>query len=380
MRVQKAWGGPALPGDRHHAADPHAPPALAGYTGVLASFAFGLAALVVVLATRNPRAAVFQVLPVVLAMLLGGGAAALWLLRRTRAPLWLLLAGPSLAALASMLSTVLLLATAHGKVLGVVFARGLVERGLLAAPLLGALIGGGLWLLERARQRELAVWTAQQLAQTQREHLEHERTLAQLQLLQAQIEPHFIYNTLANLRQLIKTDSARALQMLDHLIRYFKLALPGFRADRLPLRDELALVQAYLDLLSERTGRPMNLRAEVPEPVANAMLLPGALLCLAENAVKHGLPEGDAALALRISAHRAGPRWILSVRDNGAGLPSHPEPSPRGTGTGLPNLRERLRLAYGDTATLHLHDAHPGCEAVMTLPWEDTPHARPDRR
>jgi signal transduction histidine kinase len=330
---------------------------------VLASFAFGLAALVVVLATRNPRMAMFQVL--------------LWLLRRTRAPLWMLLAGPSLATTASMLAAVLLLALSHNKMLGMVFSRPVVERGLLAAPLLGALVGGGLWLLERARQRERAVWAAQQLARAHGQQLQHERTLAQLQLLQAQIEPHFIYNTLANLRQLIKLDSARALQMLDHLIRYFKLALPGFRADRLPLRDELALVQAYLDLLSERMGRPMNLRAEVPEPVAGAMLLPGALLCLAENAVKHGLPDGDAPLELRISAHRAGPSWMLSVRDNGAGLPSQPTP-PRGGGTGLANLRERLRLSYGDAATLHLHNAHPGCEAVMTLPWED--HARPDRR
>ena len=275
----------------------------------------------VVLATRNPRVAMFQVLPVVAAMLLGGGAAALWLLRRTRAPLWMLIAGPSLATTASMLATVMLLASVHGKMLGVVFSRPVVERGMLAAPLLGALVGGGLWLLERARQRERAVWAAQQLARAHGQHLQHERTLVQLQLLQAQIEPHFIYNTLANLRQLIKLDSARALQMLDHLIRYFKLALPGFRAERLPLRDELALVQAYLDLLSERMGRPMNLRAEVPEPVAGAMLLPGALLCLAENAVKHGLPEGDTPLELRIAAHRAGPSWLLSVRDNGAGLP-----------------------------------------------------------
>jgi signal transduction histidine kinase len=367
------------PPERPPLDDPPAPLALEGYAGVLASFAVGLAALVVVLATRNPRVAMFQVLPVVAAMLLGGGAAALWLLRRTRAPLWMLIAGPSLATTASMLATVMLLASVHGKMLGVVFSRPVVERGLLAAPLLGALVGGGLWLLERARQRERAVWAAQQLARAHGQHLQHERTLVQLQLLQAQIEPHFIYNTLANLRQLIKLDSARALQMLDHLIRYFKLALPGFRAERLPLRDELALVQAYLDLLSERMGRPMNLRAEVPEPVAGAMLLPGALLCLAENAVKHGLPEGDAPLELRIAAHRAGPSWLLSVRDNGAGLPSHPEPSQRGTGTGLANLRERLRLSYGEAATLHLHNAHPGCEAVLTLPWEER-HARPDRR
>ncbi|NRF70029.1 histidine kinase [Aquincola sp. S2] len=352
------------------------PRALEGYAGVLASFALGLAALVVALATHKPRMALLQVLPTVVAMLFGGGAAALWLLRRRQAmPLWALLVGPALATSAAMLGTVLLLATLHGKVLGVVFARPIVERGLLAAPLLGALVGGGLWLLERTRQRERAAWAAQQLARAHEKQLQHERALAQLQLLQAQIEPHFIYNTLANLRQLVKLDSARALQMLDHLIRYFKLVLPSFRADRLPLRDELALVEAYLDLLRERMGRAMTLQVDLPEAFAGLSLLPGALLCLTENAVKHGLPEDDSPLRLQIGVRRIGATLLLTVRDNGGGL-SAGAPAP--AGTGLANLRERLRLLYGAGAELQLHNAHPGCEAVLVLPWEEPRGAMPD--
>ncbi|WP_140629549.1 sensor histidine kinase [Methylibium rhizosphaerae] len=347
-----------------------APRALEGYAVVLAPLGLGLAALVVALATRNPRVAVYQVLPAVLAMLLGGGAAALWLLRR-RVPLWLLLPGAALATWAALVATVLAMATLYGRPIEYVFARPVVERGMVGAPVLGALMAAGLWLLERARQRERAAWEAERAARVQQQQLQHERTLAHLQLLQAQIEPHFIYNTLANLRQLVRTDSARALQMLDHLIRYFKLVLPSFRADRLPLRDELALVQAYLDLLRERMDRPMHLVADVPEPLAGFALPPGALLCLAENAVKHGLPEDGEALSLHIAARLVGEHLLVTVRDNGGGLAAVPPGAARasGSGTGLANLRERLRLLHGDAASLQLHNARPGCEAVLTLPW-----------
>lgn len=333
---------------------------------VLAWMGLGLAALVIALATRNPRLALFQVTPAVLAMMLGGGACALWLLRHTRASLWMLVVGPSLATLAALLATVALMATLFSRPLADVMARPLVERGTLGAPVLGALIGAGLWLLERTRQRERAAWESERAARALQRQLQQERALADLQLLQAQIEPHFIYNTLANLRQLVKLDSHRALQMLDHLIRYFKLVLPSFRADRLPLHDEIALVQAYLDLLRERMARPMRLQIDVPAAISGLSLLPGALLCLAENAVKHGLPEDGGELVLLVSARLEGPWVRLSVRDNGPGLVDRP--GARRAGTGLANLRERLRLLHGDRASLQLYNAHPGCEAVLLLP------------
>jgi phage gp46-like protein len=354
-------------------AEPLASKALEGYAVVLAPLALALAGLVVALATRNPRVALMQVLPTVVAMLLAGGATALWLLRRpafesssSPCPLWLVMLGPALATTAALLATVLLMATLYGRLLGHVLVRPVVERGLLGAPLLGALVGAGLWQLERARQRERAAWQAEQDARNSQQLLQHAHALAQLQLLQAQIEPHFIYNTLANLRQLVRLDSARALQMLDSLIRYFKLVLPSFRAVRLPLQDELALVQAYMDLLRERMGREMQLQIDVPDALSGISLLPGALLCLAENAIKHGLPEDGSALLLQISARQAGGTLILAVRDNGAG----PSATPRPGGTGLGNLRERLRLLYGTRASLALYPARPGCEAMLTLPWE----------
>lgn len=352
-----------------HVSAPGTPRALQGYPLVLVPIGLCLISLVVTLATRSPRMALFQVMPTAVAMLLGGGAAALWLLRRASAPLWLLMAGPALATSVLMFAMVLLRAAWNGRPFAAILLRPVVERGLIGAPLLGALIGTGLWMLERARQRERTAWQAEHAAREREARLQHERGLAQLQLLQAQIEPHFIYNTLANLRQLVKMDNARALQMLDHLIHYFKLVLPSFRADRLPLHHELALMQSYLDLLSGRMGRAMRMLVDVPQEMENASVLPGALLCFAENAVKHGLPEDGSELRLRVSAKRVGPRWVLSVQDNGAGL-SDPHGAGRSGGTGLANLRERLRLLYGDGASVELRDAPLGCEAMLTLPWE----------
>lgn len=342
------------------------PPALQGYVAALCVFGLGLAGLMVVLSTRHLNMVFTQVLPTVIAMLLGSGACALGLLRRTRARWPLLLILPALTAALICLLLVLTLAEVKGRPLAQVMERPLVLRGLTSAPFLGALVGGGLWLLHRARQRERAAWQRAMSDRARHEQLQQERMLAHMQLLQAQIEPHFIYNTLANLRQLIRQDGERALQMLDHLIRYFKLTLPSFRADRLPLSDELDLVRAYLDLLRERLGRPLQLELEVPADWLALPMPPGALLCLVENAIKHGLPEQGGALQLRIAARREDARLHLSVRDNGAGLSATPRPG----STGLSNLRERLRLLYGEQAGLQLHNASPGCEAVLSLPWE----------
>jgi len=327
----------------------------------------GMAALVVVLVTRNPRVAFWQALPTVLAMLMAGGATASVLVRRCAHPVWVMLL-PALAAWLATIGTIALLATIHGRAFGPVFARPVVERGLMGAPLLGALVGASLLLLERSRQRELVAYAREAMAAASQQQLQREKMQAQLQLLQAQVEPHFLYNTLANLRQLVRLDSERALAMLDHLIRYFKLVLPSFHVERQALADELALVQTYIELLRERMDRPMRLSIDVPAAWQSFQVPPGALLCLVENAVKHGRPDDGSELHVLISAGRDGAQLRLAVQDNGAG----PRPGSRPGGTGLANLRERMRLQYGDAASLQLHAARPGCEAVIHLPVETT--------
>jgi hypothetical protein len=339
------------------------------YAAVLACLTLGLTLLVVVLVSQqHTRVVLFQVLPAVLTTMACSSGVGLWLLTRTRLHIWTLLAGPAAAGAVGMVCAVLVLAASHGRTLTNVITRHLAVKGLLASPLLGAMVGLSLFLLASARQRELAAWNLELTSRLDIERLQRERALADLQLLQAQIEPHFLYNTLANLRQLIRTDSTRALAMLEHIIKYFKLVLPSFRSERLPLADEIGLVEAYLELLRERLGRTIRLTLDVPSDWQAISVLPGALLCLAENAVKHGLPEDGGELSLHIAAMRTGDLFQLSVQDNGPGL--HTESNADSTGTGLRNLRERLRLRYGEHASLRLQDNGKGCKATLELPWE----------
>lgn len=339
------------------------------YAAVLACLTVGLTLLVVVLMSQQQtRVMLTLVLPAVLSTMACSGGAGLWLLARARLRAWVMLAGPAAAGAAGMVCAVALLAVGHGRSLADVMARHLVVKGLLASPLLGAMLGLGLFLLARARQRELAAWNSELASRLDIERLQRERALADLQLLQAQIEPHFLYNTLANLRQLIRTDSSRALAMLEHLIRYFKLVLPSFRHEQLPLGDEIALVQAYLELLRERLDRPIRLVLDVPVEWYSRAVLPGALLCLVENAVKHGLPEDAGEQLLHISAVREGDVLQLSVQDNGPGLRATTSAT-HSTGVGLRNLRERLRLSHGEHARLRMQDNGSGCKATLELPW-----------
>ena len=112
----------------------------------------------------------------------------------------------------------------------------------------------------------------------------------------------------------------------------------------------------------------MQLTVQVPPEWLDQPLLPGALLCLTENAVKHGLPEGGGELQLHIAAAHDGAMLLLSVQDNGPGLAADRRVD--STGTGLRNLRERLRLSYGEQAHLRLQDNGSGCKATLELPWE----------
>ncbi|HEY9064229.1 MAG TPA: histidine kinase [Burkholderiaceae bacterium] len=349
---------------------------------ILAGLAVGSTLLIVLLASRDAGSAIAGVLP---AVLLAFGCAAgcgFYLLSRPAAHPWALLCLPALACAVGMLGAVALHAATHRHPVLRVLAWPLVQKALVGAPLFGAMLGASLLLLMRAQHRERAAWERASAERLHAETLERERAQADLQLLQAQVEPHFLYNTLANLRHLIAHDSTRAAAMLEHLIRYFKLALPGFRLRRQPLGDQIALVQSYLALMRERREAPIVLDLQVPGDWMDLPLPPGVLLCLVENAVKHGLPEGDAAPVVRIAAaHRDAQRLRLCVRDNGPGLAERVG-SAESTGTGLSNLRERLRLSHGERAALRLREHEEGgCEAILEWPWEEhEPDACGDRR
>jgi two-component sensor histidine kinase len=190
---------------------------------------------------------------------------------------------------------------------------------------------------------------------------------AQLRLLQGQIEPHFLFNTLANVISLIDHDAPKARQMLESFTDYLRSSLTSLRHEQATLGGELDLVHNYLVLLKTRMEDRLQFSI-TSDPGLNDQRLPPLLLQpLVENAIHHGLEPKVEGGHVAVSARREGGQLWVTITDNGLGLGA---PSRRKTGTGmaLGNLRERLQAQYGDEASLTLTGAHPGTVATLRLP------------
>ncbi|MFZ2990656.1 sensor histidine kinase [Ideonella sp.] len=197
-----------------------------------------------------------------------------------------------------------------------------------------------------------------------------------LKLLESQLEPHMLFNTLANLRALIGVDPDRAQAMLDRLIDYLRATLSASRTSLHPLSAEFARIQDYLALMQVRMGARLQLQFDLPPELAQQPVPALLLQPLVENAIKHGLEPKRGVGHLRISARREGSQLVLSVMDDGLGLPSGPSTlseeagiaRPDG-GFGLSQVRERLSTLYGDSGQFTLQAADPcGTLAQVVLP------------
>jgi sensor histidine kinase YesM len=202
----------------------------------------------------------------------------------------------------------------------------------------------------------------------EREALKAQQTEAQLSALTAQIEPHFLFNTLANVKRLYETQPERGRNMLVALIAYLRAALPGMRRHESTLADELELVRHYLAILQMRMGERLSFGIDAPAELLQAHLPTLVLPTLVENAIKHGLsplPEGG-RIDIRARPAPGGGR-TLEVADNGQGFGE----ASGGTGVGLANTRARLSARFGDAAELQLEAGQPrGVVARVHLPAE----------
>lgn len=199
-----------------------------------------------------------------------------------------------------------------------------------------------------------------------RARLEREEIEQRLQQLQAQIEPHFLFNTLANLRRLYRTQPHSAAEMTEQLQRYLRSALPQLRQRRATLGDELTLVEAYLALFRMRMGARLAYAVDAPAALRALDFPPVLLLTLVENAIKHGIdPKADGG-RVDVRARRDGATLTVEVRDDGVGFGA----VAGGTGVGLTNVRRRLATLFGRRAGLELRsrDDGPGVAAVVRLP------------
>ena len=233
----------------------------------------------------------------------------------------------------------------EGRLLGFFWIAG---SGLFIGPLLAM---GSLY-----RQRDAEARSQALRFELERSELERRALDARLRLLQAQVEPHFLFNTLANVRALVETGSPQAGPVLTSLIAYLRAAMPRLQNETASLGDELALVRAYLELMHLRMPDRLAYRIDVPAELHGLRFPPMALLTLVENAVRHGIDPSEEGGAIEVSATRAGPDAPvrLWVSDSGVGLTQA-----TGSGTGLRNLRERLQFAYGGTARLDLTENRP---------------------
>jgi signal transduction histidine kinase len=174
---------------------------------------------------------------------------------------------------------------------------------------------------------------------------------AELKALQAQVEPHFLYNTLANTRYLARHQPERAVEMLDHLIAYLHQALPDMRSRTSNVARECDLAGHYLALMAIRFGERLRYNVHVADDVAEAEMPPLLLISLVENAVRHGVEAMPGTVTVEVQAARAGDKLSLTVTDDGPGPGAS---NVTGNGVGLRNAVDRLRALYGDAASLAL--------------------------
>ncbi len=194
--------------------------------------------------------------------------------------------------------------------------------------------------------------------------LQVEATQARLQLLQAQIEPHFLFNSFANVRRLLRTDTAAASGLLLDLLRYLGEALPRLRDSTSTLGREVNLTHAFLSVHAVRMGQRLCFDFDVPAELAARSVPPMSLLTLVENALKHGLQPLAEGGSIHISARTLDGALTLTVADDGQGMGDA-----CGHGTGLANLRAQLKAIYGSAASLSLRVNEPrGVTATVALP------------
>ena len=232
---------------------------------------------------------------------------------------------------------------------------------VLALFAMKALVGG-------KKRAEAETVTANEAAE--RASMQRQLSEAKMQMMQAQVEPHFLFNTLASVEHLIQVDPPRAAKMQRSLIQYLRAVLPQMRDNALitNLGREADMVQAYLNLLKMRMEERLTVDFQIPDGLRSAAFPPMMLQSMVENAIKHGLevkPEGG---TLRIVAEVAHSKLRVIVTDDGLGFGAVPSD---GTGLGLPTIRERLKLLHGDQASLTITPNQPsGVCALIEVPYQ----------
>jgi Histidine kinase/Histidine kinase-, DNA gyrase B-, and HSP90-like ATPase len=207
-------------------------------------------------------------------------------------------------------------------------------------------------------------------AAAERAEMQRALTAAKLSALQAQIEPHFLYNTLANAQSLTRTNAPSADAMLGHLITFLRLSLPAngdIHGDKnSSLGQEIERVAAYLEIMKIRMGNRLRYQIEMDKALRHHRFAPLMLQTLVENAIKHGIEPKIGGGMIMISAHKDGDQLCVEVTDDGRGLST----ATSGSGIGLKNIREQLQLAYVNASLSLQPNPNEGMKATIRIPME----------
>ena len=229
-----------------------------------------------------------------------------------------------------------------------------------------ALIAVPLALVGALRNQQFETLTAKLALDAERDRAARELSESQLRLLRAQIEPHFLFNTLGAVQQLAEKGAPMAAGLTASLIDFLRASWAGMRSERATLRADFQIADAYLKVMQTRMGERLHYSLDLPEALAGVSVPGMMLLTLVENAVKHGIEPSLRGGAIAVSARRLDGALCIRVQDSGVGMKAVP-----GAGEGLANIRKRLQLGYGAAASLSVEGADEGgvlAEIVLPLP------------
>ena len=249
---------------------------------------------------------------------------------------------------------------------------GMADQFVRVAPkiLMGGLIAGMVYAvlmvsIVQYRRGQLQRRNQQLERQAQQERMGRQLADARLKLMQAQVEPHFLFNTLASVQQLAEGKAPEAAELAARLITFLRGGLASLREDTTTLGNEFKVMQAYLAIMQTRMHDRLAFSLELPENLQHLSVPPAMLISLVENAIKHGLEPSLEGGRIDVSAAREGNRLRIKVSDTGQG----PTTSHSGGGVGLDNIRQRLRVLFSDQARLIVSRNTPhGFIAVIDLP------------
>lgn len=246
----------------------------------------------------------------------------------------------------------------------------LAGRIVLAGFIVGTVYALLMFAVLQLRRRMLQVKNDALTRQAQQDRTARQLADARLKLMQAQVEPHFLFNTLASVQDLAEGKAPEAAALTQQLIAFLRAGLAGLRDDTTTLAREFDMAAAFLTIMKTRMGERLSFELHLPDALIDEAVPPAMLISLVENAIKHGLEPALDGGHMRLSARRDGATLTVDVSDTGLGL--NVPVSANSGGVGLTNIRERLAAIYGEDATLSVCENLPhGVIASLAITTRD---------